>query len=220
MITPLFTIPLEGEGGLTPLAPLDPGGERVVAAAAAADESASPAAPTPPSAPREAIDPPVRIASLPFSPSPSSPGLPVFGGVAARTGLEDAGRAFSPSAPRKGGVAARGEDGGGCVTAEEGAEEEEGCQRSWIDCSSSRHSEGFVRQKLRRPGVLLSAVLPLPLPLPLPTAAVDNFLDDQFGEKSGVKHRREAEARSNSAMSAVGILFRGRARAADKAVCR
>lgn len=98
MMTPLFT-PLKGEGATPspapPLAPLDPGGERP-----AAGERASP----PPSGPREATEllepppplpPPLRWpASLPFSPPPFGLLLLlllpvfVFGGLAARTGME------------------------------------------------------------------------------------------------------------------------------------
>lgn len=38
-----------------------------------------------------------------------------------------------------------------------------GCQRAWMDRSSSRHSDALERQKLRRFG------LPLPMPVLLPS---------------------------------------------------
>lgn len=125
MMTPLFT-PLKGEGAepCPPLPPLEPGGER-----AAAGERGSPVAPPPASGPRAVVEPlePLllwRPAPLPFSPPPP-PGLPVFGGgLAARTGTEDAGRLFSLSLPRGGGEGAIGDNEGGV------AAEEEGCQRS------------------------------------------------------------------------------------------
>lgn len=69
-------------------------------------------------------------------------------------------------------------------------EEEEGCQRIWIDCSSSRHSDGFVRQKLRRPGLLMPP-LPPPLLPPLLLLTAFSFLLEGLFEKQRREHRRQ-----------------------------
>ena len=191
-MTPLFT-PLKGEVVVKPpppLAPREVGGERV---AAAGESAASPATATPPSpfTPLGADD---LLAPTASSPPPR---LPDFGGVAARTGVEEVGWVFSLSEPPGvGGAAAREEGAGGGVAAQ-GEGEEEGCQRSWMDCSSSRHSDGFVRQKLRRPSLV--------------SAASSFFIEGLLGEQARASARR-IKRQEQCVERGVSLFFKGRER--------
>lgn len=171
-MTPLFIPPKGGETAPPPSLPLDPGGEPVADPAPRdgdADGNDRPSSflalllPSRPSSPARGVPGAAAAASTPllFS-SPilgflfASPPIefPVFGGLlATRPWLGDSTRGTEQEEEEEEGEGAAGT--------------EEGCQRSWIDRSSSRHSDGLARQKLRRLGVLLLSPPPLAPPLTL-----------------------------------------------------